>query len=308
MHPGPGEFLHAWIPHDFGRALMGELPESVVVTVWDGASELPVGIDDVRFYVPPFGPGETVAAAMRAMPRLEIVQAMSAGIEHIAPLVPDGVTLCNARGAHSPATSEWVLAAILALLRRLDTFAVDQRASEVAARGLSDSLDGKRVTILGYGSIGEAFERRLGGFDVRVNRVARSARDGVHPLPELDRLLPDTDILVILVPLDDSTRGLVSRERLAALPEHAVVVNAARGGIVDEDALLDELTTKRLRAALDVAEPDPLPIGHPLRTAPGLFYTPHVAGATRRAVPAIYALVGDQLRRMAASEPLANVT
>jgi phosphoglycerate dehydrogenase-like enzyme len=298
--------LHAWIPDDAGVSLLGDLPDSVTVTGWDGESARPDGIDQVRFYVTPFEPGETAAQAMRAMTRLEVVQAMSAGIEHIAPLVPDGVTFCNARGAHSAATSEWVLAAILAVLRELPSRAVGQLAGHNEQR-LTDTLDDKRVTILGYGSIGEAIERRLAGFDVTVTRVARSGRDGVHPVAELDGLLEETDILVILVPLDDRTRGLVSRERLAALPDHALVVNAARGGIIDEPALLEELTAGRLRAALDVSEPDPLPADHPLRNAPGLFYTSHVAATTRRAMPSIYGLIGDQLRRMAAGEPLVNV-
>jgi phosphoglycerate dehydrogenase-like enzyme len=298
--------LHAWIPHDVGPALLGELPDEVVVTVWDGESAPPGGIEGVRFYVPPFGPGDTVAQAIAAMGRLEVVQAMSAGIEHIAPMVPAGVTLCNARGAHSPATSEWVLAAILAVLRKFPQFAADQLIGENDRR-MSDSLDRKRVTILGYGSIGEAVEQRLSGFDVTITRVARSAREGVHALADLDALLGETDVLVILVPLDETTRGLIGRERLAALPDRALVVNAARGGIVDEQALLDELTAGRLRAALDVAEPDPLPAEHPLRSAPGLFYTPHIGGATRSALPNIYALVGDQLRRIVAGEPLVNV-
>jgi phosphoglycerate dehydrogenase-like enzyme len=296
----------AWIPDEAGLSMVGELPDNVELHVWDGRTDPLDGIEDVRFLVTPFGSGPRVADAMRAMSSLEVVQAQSAGYEHLLPLVPGGVTLCNARGAHTPATSEWVLAAVLAVLRKLPRFAIDQSTGDNDRR-FSDTLDGKRVTILGYGSIGQAVERRLSGFDVTINRVARSARDNVHALADLDGLLPETDILVILVPLDDSTRGLVSRERLALLPEHALVVNAARGGIVDEVALIDELTAGRLCAALDVAEPDPLPGGHPLRDAPNLFYTPHIAGGTRSAGPNIYALVGDQLRRFAAGEPLINV-
>jgi phosphoglycerate dehydrogenase-like enzyme len=300
-----GQIL-AWIPDEAGRAMLGELPDGVQLGVWDGRSDPPAGIEDVRFFVPAIGARARVGEAMREMSSLEVVQAQSAGYEHLQPMVPDGVTLCNARGAHSPATSEWVLAAVLAVLRKLPRFAIDQATADNDRR-FSDTLDGKRVTILGYGSIGQAVERRLSGFDVTINRVARTQRDGIHALAELDGLLPATDILVVLVPLDDSTRGLVSRERLTLLPDRALVVNAARGGIIDEEALREELEADRLRAALDVAEPDPLPGGHPLRNAPNLFYTPHVAGGTRRAGPNIYALVGDQLRRFAAGEPLINI-
>jgi phosphoglycerate dehydrogenase-like enzyme len=304
--PATGEALHAWIPHAFGAALLGALPHGVVVTAWGGSSAPPDGIEQVRFYVPPFAPGEAVAQAMAAMTGLEVVQVPSAGTEHIAPDVPAGVTLCNARGAHSPATSEWVLTAILAVLREVPALVADQHTGGTEQR-MTDTLDGKRVTILGYGSIGAAAERRMSGFDVAVTRVARSARDGIHAIGDLDGLLGDTDVLVILAPLDETTRGLVSRARLAALPDRALVVNAARGGIVDEQALLDELTAGRLRAALDVAQTDPLPADHPLRSAPGVFYTPHVAAATRLTMPSVYRLVGDQLRRMVAGEPLVNV-
>jgi phosphoglycerate dehydrogenase-like enzyme len=163
------------------------------------------------------------------------------------------------------------------------------------------------VMILGYGSIGKAVERRLVGFDVDLLRVARRAREGVHPVADLDELLPGVDVLVVLVPREPETLGIVSRERLAALPDGALVVNAARGGLVDEGALLEEVSAGRLRAALDVAEPDPLPGGHPLRMASGVFYTPHVAGATRMTFPRIYGFIGSQLRRMAAGEQPANI-
>ncbi len=298
--------LLAWVPQEEGPALVGELPDTVSLAVWDGRGDPPAGVEEVRFFVPPFGAGPPIGEAMAAMTSLEVVQAQTAGYEHLAPLVPAGVTLCNARGAHSPATSEWVLAAILAVLREFPRYAAEQLAG-ISEQRRADTLDGKRVTILGYGSIGEAVERRMSGFDVTIARVARSARDGVHALADLDALLPQTDVLVVVVPLDDSTRGLVSRERLALLPDRALVVNAARGGIIDEQALLDELTADRLRAALDVAVPDPLPTDHPLRHAPRIFYTPHVAGASPRIGERIYELVGDQLRRMAAGEPLRNV-
>ncbi len=298
--------LRAWIPHPPGLRLLGELPQEVVVSVWDGESEPPADLDEVRFYVPPWVPHGPSADVMARMPRLEVVQALTAGIDHVVALVPDGVTLCSARGANDPSASEWVLAAILASLRELPRMSADQFAGRTDRRP-TDALDGKRVMILGHGSIGGAVERRLAGFDVQLTRVARRAREGVHAVDELDALLPGTDVLIVLVPLDASTRGLIDRARLALLPDGALVVNAARGGLIDEDALLHEVRAGRLRAALDVAEPDPLPAGHPLRGEGGVLYTPHIGGMTRLTLPGVYGLVGRQLRHLWAGEALENV-
>jgi phosphoglycerate dehydrogenase-like enzyme len=286
--------------------LLGELPDGVRVEVWDGESAPPDGIDEVRLYVPPWAPDQAVAEAMLRMTSLEVVQALTAGIDHVRPLVPAGVKLCDARGVHDGATSEWVLAAILASLRGFPRLMRAQHAAS-SERLIGDTLDGKRVMILGYGSIGKAVERRLTGFDVELTRVARSAREGVRPVTELDELLPDTDVLIVLVPREPETLGIVSARRLASLPAGALVVNAARGGLIDEAALLDEVASGRLHAALDVAEPDPLPPSHPLRLADGVMYTPHVAGATRMTFPRIYGFIASQIHRLAAGDPLENV-
>lgn len=286
--------------------MLGALPDSVEVDVWDGESSLPERIEEVQLYVPPWLPGKQVGAAMGRMTSLRVVQALTAGVDHVRPLVPAGAVLCDARGVHDAATSEWVLMAVLASLRGLPVMVAEQAGG--GARPSGDTLDGKRVMILGHGSIGRAVERRLDGFDVELVRVASRARAGVHGVDELDALLPGVDVLVVLVPRSETTVDLVSRERLGQLPDGALVVNVARGGLVDEQALLAEVRVGRLRAALDVAEPDPLPAGHPLRTAPGVLYTPHIAGATRMTLPRVYGFVGRQLRRLAAGEPLENVT
>jgi phosphoglycerate dehydrogenase-like enzyme len=166
---------------------------------------------------------------------------------------------------------------------------------------------GKRVLIVGYGSIGEAVERRLAGWEVTVDRVARHTRDGVHAQTDLPRLLPEADVVVILVPVTEETRQLVNAEFLKIMKDGALLVNAARGVVVDTDALLAELTSGRLRAALDVTDPEPLPDGHPLWSAPGLLLTPHVGGAIRASRERAYSVVTAQLARLAAGEPLLNV-
>jgi phosphoglycerate dehydrogenase-like enzyme len=163
------------------------------------------------------------------------------------------------------------------------------------------------VLIVGHGSIGQAVERRLDGWEVEITRVARHARDGVHPIGDLPALLPDADVVVILVPSTSETRRLVDAGFLKQMKDGALLVNAARGAIVDTDALLAELTSGRLRAALDVTDPEPLPDGHPLWSAPGLLLTPHVGGAVRGSRRRAYQIVTDQLARLAAGEPLLNV-
>jgi phosphoglycerate dehydrogenase-like enzyme len=140
-----------------------------------------------------------------------------------------------------------------------------------------------------------------------VTGVARRARDGVHGLDELPALLARTDALVNLLPLTTHTRGLVDAALLGRLPDGALYVNAGRGATTDTGALLAELQDGRLRAVLDVVEPEPLPADHPLWRAPGVVITPHVAGDTPAGDRAAWRLVGEQLARYAAGEPLHNV-
>jgi phosphoglycerate dehydrogenase-like enzyme len=168
-------------------------------------------------------------------------------------------------------------------------------------------LAGQTVLIVGYGSIGEAVERRLVPFEVTVERIARRARPGVSGLDELPAALSRADIVILLVPLTPATAGLVDARFLGHMRDGAMLVNAARGSVVDTDALLAELSSGRLRAALDVTEPEPLPEGHPLWSAPGMLLTPHVAGAMTTGMPRVMALIRDQLIRYAAGEPLLNV-
>lgn len=285
---------------------MGGVPAGVELSIWPGEGTPPPEAELAEFYVPSFlAQGESLAVMSR-MPRLRVVQLLTAGSEAVAPYVPEGVTLCNARGVHDPSTAEWVVGAILAVLHDFPRFARAQ-ADQRWDYEWTDALMGKRVLIVGAGSIAGAVERRLAAFEVPVRKVARSARPGVEPVAALPRLLPETDIVVLLVPLTEETRGLVDAAFLAALPDAALVVNAARGPVVDTAALLTELQAGRLRAALDVTDPEPLPPGHPLWDAPGLLLTPHVAGSTPLSLPRAYALIRAQLGRAAAGEPLANV-
>jgi phosphoglycerate dehydrogenase-like enzyme len=240
------------------------------------------------------------------LPRLRLIQLMSAGSEHAIAFVPPGVTLCNARGVHDPAVAEWVMAVILAQTRQLPRFMAAQQA-RIWDPARSESLAGQTVLIVGYGSIGEAVERMLVPFGVTMERIARHARPGVSSMDDLPTALPKADIVILLVPVTPATTGLVDARFLSQMHDHALLVNAARGSIVDTDALLAELQSGRLRAALDVTDPEPLPAGHPLWSAPGLLLTPHVAGAMTTAMSRVMTIVRDQLARYAAGEPLLNI-
>jgi phosphoglycerate dehydrogenase-like enzyme len=288
-------------PQTFGGPYVG-----LEADVWKGG-EFPPSADEVEFAVTPPGfNNPEITRKLVTLPRLTTIQILSAGADYILPLIPAHITLCNARGAHTPATAEWTAGAIIASIRNFPRFLAGQQAGHWDP-AVSDTVAGKRVLIVGYGSIGEAVERRLAGWEVTIDRVARRARDGVHAIGELPGLLPSADVVVILVPATEETRGLVDAQFLKTMKDGALLVNAARGKIVDTDALLAELTAGRLRAALDVTDPEPLPDGHPLWSAPGLLLTPHVGGNVRGFRARAYQVVKEQLGRLAAGQPLLNV-
>jgi phosphoglycerate dehydrogenase-like enzyme len=243
---------------------------------------------------------------LEGLPRLQLVQLLSAGAERFAGRLPDGVLLCNARGAHTPATAEWALAATLAAQRGIPFFVREQDAGRWSF-GTHDSLVGARVLVVGAGDIGRAIGRMLAGFDVQLTYVARTAREGVRAMTDLPELLPHADVVILIVPVTPETTGMVDAAFLAAMPDGALLVNAARGVIVDTDALVAELSRGRLRAALDVTEPEPLPPEHPLWTAPGLLLTPHVGGAVPQTDARATAAVIEQLSRILDGEELENV-
>ncbi|MEV0156425.1 2-hydroxyacid dehydrogenase [Micromonospora sp. NPDC050686] len=303
--------MKVWIPHEAGRELLGEVPADVTVEVAADLERLPSDPAGVRFWVPPFLSSGDVTGLLRRLPDLRVVQLLTAGADVWAGRVGPGVTLCDGRGVHDSATAEWVVTAILSQLRGFPALARAQARREWAYAEVTptDELAGKRVLIVGAGSIGRAVRDRLAPFEVDFTLVARTARpnEGVHPVDELPRLLPEADVVVVLVPLTDRTRGLVDEKFLAAMPDGALLVNAARGPVARTSALVAELSTGRLRAALDVTDPEPLPADHPLWELPNVLLTPHVAGSVRGLLPRAYRLVGAQLGRFVAGEPLDNV-
>lgn len=291
------------------------LPEGLDYHFWDGGPDFPADPAQCAFYVVPYMKGPQIAVRpLDAMSAVQVVQTLSAGIDHVEPglgLLPAGVRLCNAKGVHEASTAELALTLILASLRGLPGFVRGQDEEEWRA-GFYPALADKSVLIVGYGSIGSAIEDRLEPFEcARVARVARSARTTargpVHTLDDLPALLPQADIVILSTPLNASTQGLVGAEFLKAMRDGALLVNVARGQVVDTDALLSELECGRLRAALDVTDPEPLPAGHPLWHAPHVLITPHVGGSTSAFLPRAKRLLAGQLTRFTAGEPVRNV-
>jgi phosphoglycerate dehydrogenase-like enzyme len=260
---------------------------------------------DVEFWVPPFLKMAPDRAALARLTHLRVVQLLSAGAEAWIGNVPDGIALCDARGVHSSSTSEWAVTAILAYLRDFPYFARMQERGEWATR-FTDELAGKHVLMVGAGAIGEAIAARLAPFEVTISMVARSPRPGVHTVAELPELLPAADVVVLIVPLTAATTGMVDADFLARMRDGALLVNAARGPVVDTEALVVELAKGRLAVAMDVTDPEPLPPGHPLWSMPNVLLTPHVAGSVGGLLKRAYGLAGDQIRRYAAGEPLIN--
>jgi phosphoglycerate dehydrogenase-like enzyme len=266
---------------------------------------------DVELLVLAFEFGNDVPALFERLPGLKVVQAFSAGVDWLLPLIPPGVVLCSAVGVHDASVSEWIVAAILAMRRRLPEFGeLQQRAEwnrEIAtqrASGPVDDLEGKTVLVVGHGSIGKALAARLAPFGARVFGIAQHPRPGVEPAEALPRLLPDADVVVDLLPLKPDTEHFVDAKFLAQMKPGALFVNAGRGRTVDTDALLNALRSGKIRAALDVTDPEPLPSDHPLWRAPNVLITPHVAGTIAGMEARAYRFAGEQIRRYAAGEPL----
>ena len=297
--------MKVWIAHEEGVSLLGEVPSGVTIEVLERPDQLPSDPSDVEFWTPPFVDKERTVPLSRRMGRLRVVQLLSAGAEAWIGQLPEGVTLCDARGVHDSSTSEWAVTAILSYLREFPYFAREQVARRWRFR-VTDELAGKRVLIVGAGAIGEAVAARLAPFEVSLTRVARTARAGVHGVDELPSLLPRADIVVLIVPLTEATTGLVDAKFLAAMPDGALLVNAARGPIVDTAALTAEIASGRLGVATDVTDPEPLPADHPLWSMPNALVTPHIGGSVRGFLARGYALVGTQLRRFVGGETLDN--
>jgi phosphoglycerate dehydrogenase-like enzyme len=313
---GVDENLAAELLADFPReAEIVRLPKSIPAPV------------DIDFWIVPFY-RKDAASAFQQLRGVKVAQSLMAGVDWILPWLPAGITLCDGRGIHDISASEWVMAAILSSMKRFplyrdlqakqqwrgfatvtDDFLSEPGASRGQYTVLGEDLNGKTVLIVGYGSIGAAIEARLGPFGVHVLRVARTPREHprVSPVAELPALIPQADIVVLIVPLTEATRGLMGATGIGLMKHGALLVNAARGPVVDTDQLVRALQEHRIRAVVDVTDPEPLPAGHPLWSAPNCMITPHIGGSTPEFIHRAFRFGAQQVRLFIAGEPLENV-
>ena len=299
-----------WLPPD-GIELLGKPPDGIEIAPFPDDPLSDPRIGKVEAVVPWWGlagslNGRPLADLWSRMPRLRLIQTLSAGVDWIVESVPSGVVLCSARGAHDVPVSEWVLAAILSDVKNLAAARDHQREESWVTEPVG-RLEGSTVLLLGYGSIARAVEGRLQPFGARILRIARRPREGVATMAALPELLPQTDVVVILLALTPETARTVDATFLRKMKPGALLVNAARGRLVDTGALLEALENGRVRAVLDVTDPEPLPDGHPLWRAPGVLITAHVGGNTADWQKTAYVLVRAQLQRWVRGEPLLNV-
>jgi phosphoglycerate dehydrogenase-like enzyme len=291
-----------WLPEEFDAPV----PPGVRTTVADPLTTVPPDIADVECMVVLDPVGVPFADLVPRMPGLRVLQTLSAGVDALAPHLPPGAVLCNGRSIHTAATAELAVTLTLAAQREIPEAVLAQQARRWDRRpapGLAD----QRVMVLGHGSIGAAIEARLAPFEVEVVRVARTGRPGVHGMAELDALLPGVDVVLVVVPLTDETRGLVDEHFLGRMRDGALLVNVARGQVVVTADLLAACRSGRIRAAVDVTDPEPLPADHPLWGAPNLLITPHVGALTAAMGPRLQRFLAQQLERLATDQPLLNV-
>ena len=283
------------------------LPEGVEVIVWE--MDAPAPRDRIDLVVPPYMSG-TSGFTFLAGVETQLVQGESIGYEGIAAKLPPGVVFANAATVHEASTAELAVGLTLALQRHLDDFARDTAAGRWAPQ-YAQSLADRRVLLVGYGGVGKAVARRLAPFEVDLVPVASHARseDGVavHGIDELPGLLPSAEIVILTLPGGDATRHIIGESELAALPDGALVVNVGRGPLIDTDALVRHTAAGRLRAALDVTDPEPLPPGHPLWSSPGVLISPHVGGDSSAMHPRIAALVRRQIAHLLAGDEPENI-
>jgi phosphoglycerate dehydrogenase-like enzyme len=316
--------LRVGYPAILAAELFSDFPQGIELV------PLPDGLDhevNIDVWIPDPYP----AKAQKICPHLRgvrLVLSLMAGTEWIPDAVGPHVTICNAHGAHNISTAEWTIGAILAMLKYFPFYLDIQRTGlwkrrfEASARYVAltgdkrplyppvmlEELTGKTVLLVGYGGIGKEIERMLAPFRVEMVRVARSARTKpeVHAVTELDNLLPRAEVVILILPSTAQSNKLIGARQFALMRQGALLVNAARGPIVDTDALVDALHSGRIRAALDVTEPEPLPEGHPLWSCPNLLLTPHVAGSSPQFAPRSLQTAEGELRRYMSGEPLHN--
>lgn len=252
---------------------------------------------------------QVLGPALVAARGARLLQAPSIGIEGLKDCVPNGAVLSNAAGVMEQPTAELAVTLLLASVREIRGFIA---SGDTWANHRTPGLIGSRVLVLGYGGVGKSVGRMLKGFDVEVLYVASRARDQpgeprVHAVDELGDLFPIVDAVVCTLPLTEATHGLVGATLLGKMRDGATFVNVGRGAVADTEALMAEALSGRLNLALDVTDPEPLPVGHPLWDQSNVVITPHVGGNSDASWQFLAQLLATQVRRLLAGEAPLNL-
>lgn len=282
------------------------IPESLEVLQIRGEYPEPEIRSQITFYVPPYMAGSRALEPISQMTSLQVIQSPNAGVDELLAILPAGVTLCNAQGVHDASTSELAIGLAITARRGFATFMSSQYQG-VWEHTRHSALADSRVGIVGMGSIGSLIAKQLQTFNVEVIGFTRTGRNSTLTMADFDELLPTLDVVILILPLTKQSHHLMNRTRIEAMKNGATLVNVARGAVVDTDALVDALNQGRITAGLDVTDPEPLPQGHPLWSAPNVIITPHVGGDSSAFNPRVRALIESQLERFAHGEPLINI-
>jgi phosphoglycerate dehydrogenase-like enzyme len=294
--------------------------EHVIWTQWDDLNvpsnfkrlspvTTPVETSDlskITFYVPTYMGGRPALELTKKMPNLKVLQMPNAGYDDALEFVREGITLCNGRSIHDDSTAELAVGLTIASLRGFPDFVRNQdKSSWVHVK--NKSINDRRIGIIGFGSIGSTIAKMLSGFSVEILPFTQSGRDNTTAISDLDKHLPTLDVVILILPLTAESKHLFNAKRLSLMKDGALLVNVARGPIVDTDALVKELNSGRITAAVDVTDPEPLPSDHPLWQAKGVLISPHVGGNTTAFEKRARKLIESQLNLLAEGKPLNNV-
>lgn len=303
----PDEAAEAFLlPSDDGifASVSAAMPDADILPIEEGGGP---ALARATFVCLPYMRDAEVFALFPRMASLRVVQSLSSGVERVLAAAPPSATVCNGRGLlHEESTADLAVALTLAGVRGLPGFFGAQQQRRWAHQR-THALVGRRVLLVGYGPMGEAIEARLSPFGVHITRVSRTARPGVEPLAALTELVRAADVVIVCIALSDLTRGLISAEVLDVMADGTLLVNVARGPVVDSAALTRHLSAGRLAAALDVTDPEPLPPDSPLWNLPNVLVTPHLGGDTYEFLSRVPAFLVEQLRRHRAGQPLLNI-
>ena len=281
------------------------LPAGMTHLETDGFVPSASQFDEIEFYVPSYMGGLKTIEIIPKMKNLKVVHYNQAGYEDILPHIPQGVSLSNGTGIHDVSTSELAVGLTIASRRGFAEF-MDNQKQGIWKRTTKPALADSHVGIIGYGHIGKRIATLLEMFETKVIAFTRSGSDGSIKIAEFDAYLPKLDVIILILPLTAESKNFMNAERIKKMKDGATLVNVARGAIIDTDALVAELHTGRITAGLDVTDPEPLPEGHPLWSAPNVIICPHVGGDSGAFQPRARTMVSQQLQLLSENKPLLN--